>query len=150
MSRIHTIQVEPVIGTGIYVALDAVGAIMEFANVSKNPAQGVVLQSMVIVDEAKIDTLINLVLFDSNIASAADDHDIFSPTDAHLRSCIGVVTMPAANFITLEDNSIATLANINLPLKLSGTSLFAQFQTEGTPTYGAVDALVVTLGFDRG
>ncbi len=150
MSRIHTVQITPVIGAAIYVALDAVGAIMEFTKVSSNPAQGIVLQSMVIVDEAKIDAAITLVLFSSSIASAAADHDIMDPTDADLLLCLGSVTMPAANFLTLNDNSIGTLAGINLPLKLSGTSLFGQLQTPGTPTYGDVGALTVTLGFDRG
>lgn len=151
MTKIHTVQVTPVIGTGAYTALDAVGPLMEFAGISSRPDSAIVLQSVVLVDETKLDDPINLLLFDQTFTSDAD-HDILAPSDAELLLCVGHIKILAADYVTLSANSIATLANINLPIKLSGASgsLFAQLQTPGTPTYGDVGAITVTLGFERG
>ncbi len=148
--KTHTIQVTPVIGAAIYVALDAVGALMEFTKVSSKPDAGVVLQSVVLVDEAKQSEAINLILFDSTFTSDAD-HDILAPSDAELLQCIGHIAIVAGDYVDFSANSIATVRNLNLPIKLSGSSgsLFAQLQTPGTPTYGDAGAITVTLGFDR-
>ncbi len=148
--KTHTVQVTPVIAGGAYTALDAVGPLMEFGGISSKPDAGVVLQSVVLVDETKLDEPINLILFDSTFTSDAD-HDILAPSDAELLQCVGHIKILAADYITLSTNSIATLRNLNLPIKLSGASgsLFAQLQTPGTPDYLDAGAITVTLGFNR-
>ena len=150
MPKLHTIQVTPVIGTGAYLALDAVGPLMEFAGVSSRRDSGIILQSVVLVDETKLDEPINLILFDQTFTSDAD-HDILAPSNAELLLCVGHIKILAADYITLSTNSIATVRNLNLPIKLAGDSgsLFAQLQTPGTPTYGNTGAITVTLGFER-
>ncbi len=150
--RVVRLQQDPTVTAGIYSANDAVGGLLTFAGIAPNFGGGsCILESVVILDEAKQSIAIDLVLFSETFTAAADNA-IFSPSDADLLNCLGVISLAAGDYAAFEDTSLATVRNLGLPIKLTGASgsLFGQLVTRGTPTYAATTDIEVAVGLILG
>jgi hypothetical protein len=136
----------PAITAGAYSAADAVGGKIEFENacsVYKN--SGTIVQAT-LIDKAKQNALIHLVLFDRDFTAVADNAP-FDVTDADLANVVGQIEFAVADYLSLADNSVCPLVG-DFPFTLveGGTSLFGQlYVVTSTPTYAAVDDIIVKL-----
>jgi len=139
----------PTVTAGAYSANEAVGGKLTFADaVDPGASPGALLESVTILDLAKQDIQLDLVLFDRDF-TATTDNAAFDPSDADAAHIIGVVKV--TDYADFADSSVATKAGIGLPLKCaSGSTIYGQLVTRGTPTYAAVTDITVTLGIVRG
>ena len=142
-----TISVTPAISAaGIYAAGDALGGLLTFANAADSDYGSGVIQALVVIDNDQEMDGLELHLFNQAFTPTANNAP-FDPTDADLENWIGFLEVAAGDYADLNDNSAAILRNQNLPFNLvsGGTSLFGQLVTRATPTYTAVDDIIVKL-----
>ena len=137
------IQVEPVISAGIYAAGDAVGGLLTFTNALNAPAFSGEIVGCTIIDRAAQGAELLLQLFRSTFTPTADQA-LYDPSDADIANAIANVSVLAADYFGGTSNAVA-IVPLALPVDGVGKSLFGQLCTQGTPTYGAVDALSVKL-----
>ncbi len=136
------VDVTPTITTVIYVANDMVGGEMAFAIKS----QSGVVQSLVVTDLDEEDAALELHLFRKSVTPAAD-HDAAAFTDAEGKaSAIGVIVIPAADYIDAGGYSIATIENLGINYENDSGTLYGYVVTRGTPTYGSTSDLTFKLG----
>lgn len=140
--KVIRLTATPTITAGAYVANDAVGGLLTFANAARSSGGSIIIEGITIVDEASQAAALELVLFDQTFTNTADNA-AFDPTDADLANVIGVIAV--STYYTFTDNSVATRFGLGLACKLSGTSLFGQLLTRGAPTYVATDDITVIL-----
>lgn len=133
-------QTPTVSTTPAYTAKDAVGGLLTFANAVRETGGTGVLMGVTVLDASLQMPSMELVLFDRTFTAAADNA-IFSPSDADLANCLGVVAINS--WAAFEDNAIAQVSGVSLPIVLSGTSLFGQLLTRGTPTFVATSDISV-------
>ena len=131
----------PTITAGAYVAGDAVGGLLTFANVARGQHTGVVT-TVVVSDLAAQGVDLELVLFGATFTPTADNAP-FDPTDADLLNCIGVV--PLDDHYAFNDNGITQRRNIGLWFESQSENLYGQLVTRGAPTYASTSDLQVTL-----
>ena len=117
------------VGTGAHATGDALGA-----KQSVRLAEHCVLMGVVAQDRDKEDVDFDIVMFTADIAGTADDA-AFDPTDDELQTCLGSVTV--TGYKDFNDNAIATVSSIGLPLWLPAGVLYFQCVTRGAPTYTA-------------
>jgi len=153
MSRIYKNTVTPTITAGAYSAGDAIGGLLEFENAASVYVQSGIIRNVIITDRAKQAAVMNLWLFNRTF-TATVDNAAFTPSDADLDNCIGVVNIVAANWFpaALSSVAVASYQNPNFWFKLQDpgdASLYGQLVAVGTPTYVATDDLSVTLIIER-
>lgn len=136
-------QTPTITAAGAYVANDAVGGLLTFANAGRASALGSVLVGMLIVDDAGQDAELELWLFSSTF-TAMVDNAAWAPSEADLENCIAVVTTADD---TWRDAGTPSVIHVECTrrLDIAGTSLFGQLVTRGTPTYVATDDLSVKI-----
>jgi len=135
-------QTPTVSTTPAYTAKDAVGGLLTFANAVRETGSSGVLMGVTVIDASQQRPSLELVLFDRTF-TASTDNAIFDPTDADLANCLGVVAINS--WADFNDNSVATVSGVSLPIVLSGTSLFGQLLTRGTPTFVATTDITVIV-----
>lgn len=135
-ARIRTsVQLTPTVDTSIYAAGDAVGGLLTFTSVARKSGGTGRVTKVVITDASKQSAQLDLVLFNQTFSATADQ-SAFAPSTADLANCIGSINIPAANYSAFSANSAATVQLTDFPFVLaSGTSLFGQLVSRGTPTY---------------
>lgn len=139
------IAVTPTITAGAYSAGDALGGRLEFSPATRQPTLTALLLSVVVLDKASQDAQLDLVLFNQAFTATADNA-AFDPTDADLANIIGHVPIVPADYASLNDNGLATLRSVNLPIHLSDTiTLYGQLVTRSAPTYASTSDLTVIL-----
>ena len=145
-TTIHT----PAIDTAIYAAGDLMGGLLTFTDVAL--AGGLILQTLTLVDQAKQSAAIDLLLFGGNLSGTTLTNNVaLDVADADLLTFLGHVSIAAANYAAFNDNSAATLKDIQLFLKPAPTtkSLYGVLVSRGTPTYAAATDLQLTCLFVR-
>lgn len=135
-------QTPTVSTTPAYTAKDAVGGLLTFASVVQSDQKSGVLMNVTVIDASQQRPSLELVLFDRTF-TASTDNAVFDPSDADLANCIGVVAINS--WSDFNDNSIATVSGVSLPLVLNGTSLYGQLVTRGTPTFVATSDITVIV-----
>lgn len=134
-----------------YAAGDLIGDVLEIDLAGFRDTPGLVLQSVLLVDEAGEEEDIDLVLFDSDPdATTFTDNAALDLDPADLARIVGVVPLTA--YFAFDSNAIAQAANLALPIRLdwrdSGpASIFVALVARGTPGYGAATDLTLKLGF---
>ncbi len=111
----------PTVGTAAYVAKDAVGGLLTFANAARASGGSFILDSVTIADKSASMPILDLVLFNVTLTGPTDS-SVFDPTDAELLTCIGVV--PISTWADFNDNSVAHRSGLGVNVVLAGTSLF--------------------------
>lgn len=137
----------PTVTAGAYSANDAVGGKLTFSGVGQNAFMAGKVFGVTILDKAKQNAALVLVLFNADF-TATPDNDPFDPSDADLANCIGIISIAGSDYGSFNDNSLA-YKDINGPhFKLPGdgtTPIYGQLYTTGTPTYASTSDLKVTL-----
>lgn len=135
----------PTISTTIYAIGDAVGGLLTFANCARFSGAGGVIQGVTLIDKDQERVAMNLILFNQTFTASADNA-AFDPTDADLANCIAGITVAttSGDYFNFNDNAV-TFKEVNIPFAATGTSLFGQLQTQGTPTFTATSDIIVIL-----
>lgn len=131
----------PTLGAAAYSANDAVGGKMTFENAVFTGKSNGVIEAVTLYDLAKQGIALDLVLFSADFTATADN-DAFDPSDADLANYLGHINVVSGSYAAFSDNSVATVQNLRIPFSISGTSLYGQIVTRGTPTYGVGDLKV--------
>jgi hypothetical protein len=136
-----TITQTPTVGTAAYVAKDAVGGLLTFANAARVSGGSICVDAVTIVDKAQQMMSLDLVLFNVTF-TAPTDSSAFDPTDAELLTCIGVI--PITVWSDFNDNSVASRSGLGLTANLAGTSLFGALvaRSAGTLSNGDIQVAV--------
>lgn len=141
--KVVSIQVTPVVSTTpAYSLKDNIGGLLTFANAARASGGTFLIQSIQVEDNAQQMSAMDLVLFNATF-TAPTDNSIFAPSDAELKTCVGVI--PITFYSDFSTNSIACVNNLGLEVVVAGTSLFGALVARGTPTYVATTDIVVTL-----
>lgn len=139
------VSVTPVVTAGAYSVGDAVGGKMTFASAVRTGALSGILHAITVVDLGQQLASLELVLFDRDFTAVADNA-VFDPVDGEMSTCLGVVPISAGDYSNFNDNAIATVRGIGLPILANTTSLFGQLVSRGTaPTYVSTSDVIVTL-----
>ena len=142
-----TIAVIPVVTAGAYSAGDAVGTIIPFANAARDTGAGGVLKQVTIIDDAGQDAELELWLFNASF-TAMTDNAAWAPAEADLEKLICIVSTSDGTWRAAGTPS-AIVIEVAQRYDLTGTSMFGQLVTRGTPTYAAVDDVTVKIGLLR-
>lgn len=147
------IVVTPTITAGAYTAGDAIGGILEFADVARIAGSGGRITKVVVTDDAQQLAPIDLVFFNQTFTPTADNSP-FDPSDADLQNCIGHIVVAATDYSSYNDNASAVkCSGLTMPLyydlATGGTSLFAQCVIRSAPTYIATDDLTIKITVER-
>jgi hypothetical protein len=149
MSKLYEITVTPTVTAGAYSAKDVVGGLLTFANAASVYRGSGILRKITITNDAFVANLLNLSLFNAAPAVIADNAP-FDPSDAEMKTCIGVIPIVAADYLIGTDNAIATkLVEFPYVLAAGGTSLFGYLWCVATPTFVATTDTTVKLTIER-
>ena len=139
-----TISQTPTVTAGAYVANDAVGGLLTFANASRSVGGGGVIKDMIILDDAGQDAEMELWLFNVTFTAMVDNAP-WAPSEADLRNLVGVITTANGAWFAAGTPSVAVV-EASQRYDLIGTNLFGQLVTRGTPTYAATNDVTVIIG----
>jgi len=145
------VSVTPTITAGAYTALDIVGAIQTIANATRVSGEPTILQSITVTDLGKQSVELTIFFFNANPATGTyTDNIALTIHDTDMALCIGKVKVLAADYSPAAASSVATVANIGLPLMPAATSLFAIAQASSSaPTYASTGDLTLRYSFLR-
>ena len=140
-----TISQTPTISAAaIYAAGDNVGGLLTFANAAREAGDGGILVTFTIIDDDQEDAALELWIWDRTFTAGADNAP-WSPSDADLENCLGVVTTADGAYYDSANQGVATV-QVTVRYDLVGTSLFGRLVTRGAPTYTATDDLTIRVG----
>ncbi len=140
------IVVAPVADTSAYAAADLIGGKLTLSPVVVAQAGGGVIQSLVLADQANQKAPIDVVFFGANPSGTTfTDQATLDIADADVLNIVGVVSVAASDYVSFNDNAVATVRP-SLAFKLdSGLALYAALVCRGTPTYAAATDLQLTV-----
>lgn len=148
----HIVRVSqrPTITAGLYGDGDALGGRLEFGNATRFPNGSGIVLSASIIDLAAQNAGIDLILFNQSFIADVDNA-VFDPTDAAHQNLVGVIKFAAdetGDWVSFNDSSIATKANLWLPFTTVGTQILyghLRINDATPPTYAATNDITVTL-----
>ena len=138
-----TITQTPAVTAGAYSANDAVGGLLTFANAARVSCGGGVIKDVVIIDDAGQDAELELWLFDTTI-TAVGDNAAFAQTEAELHTLVTIVKSTDGAWCASGTPS-ANAIEVARRYDCTGTSLFGQLVTRGTPSFSATDDVTVRI-----
>lgn len=138
---------------GLYAANDCVGSgILTFNYALTGSSKEGLIKGITVVDQANQKTAGTLVLFDEDVSATSPivDNAAFDCADADMSKIVAAIPIPAANYVSFADNAIATV-QCEYPFKQNkGTNnIFGVFVTLGTPTYVALNDIIINLNIQR-
>lgn len=139
-----SISQTPTVTAGAYSANDAVGGLLTFANAARTSGGGGVLKDVLILDDAGQDSALELWLFNATFTAMADNA-AWAPSEADLRKLVAIVSTVDGAWFAAGTPSAARI-EVSQRYDLTGTSLFGQLVTRGTPTFAATDDVTVIIG----
>lgn len=139
-----TISQTPTITAGAYTANDAVGGLLTFANAARVAGYGGVIKDLLILDDAGQDVELELWLFNATFTAMADNAP-WAPSEADLRNLVAIISTADGSWFAAGTPSAARI-EVSQRYDCTGTSLFGQLVTRGTPTFAATDDVTVILG----
>ena len=151
ISAVSQPAVTPTITAGAYSANDALGGLMEFADAVNEHSRSGIITNLLIVDKAGQSTAIDVFLFDATFTATADNAawPTTNPTETVIgTNCVGVITVEATDYKTYNGGSLASV-ELTKPIKVSGTTVYAQAVVRGTPTYVATTDLIFRLSIAK-
>jgi hypothetical protein len=145
------LTVIPTLDTSAYATGDYIAKV-ECAGFFSGLGRAAILQSLVIVDQAKQKAALDILFFNADPTVASAVNAAIDITDAEMiAKCIGSLSVVTGDYITdLAASSLATQKNLNLLLDASDTSqsLWLVLVSRGSPTYAA-SSLSIKLGAVR-
>lgn len=122
---------------GAYSAGDTIGVRFAVAAIRKE-AGSAIIRSISVRDLDKQNSVLKIILFDADpTGTTFTDNAALDLADADITKVIGVIPVAAADYTSLNDNSVGHVGNLNIPIQVSsGASIYAVVVSGGTPTYG--------------
>jgi len=147
----NVISVTPVLSLAAYTANDVAGALLTFAGAASVYANEGRIRRITVIDADKEKAAGKIYFFNADPSAAAKtDAAEFLPAAADLAKLIAVKAIAAADFVDSSSDSVAVYeTDIPFVLAAGGTSLFAVFVCDATPTYTAADDLIIKLVISR-
>lgn len=142
-----TVSQTPTVTAGAYSANDAVGGLLTFAAAALGTGLGGVVKDVLILDDAGQDAEMELWLFDQTF-TAMSDNAAWAPSEADLRNLVCIISTTDGAWFAAGTPS-AAMVEANQRYDCTGTSLFGQLVTRGTPTFAATDDVSVKIGLLR-
>jgi len=142
-----TISQTPTVTAGAYSAGDAVGGLLTFANAARVSGGGGVTKNILMIDDVGNDLALELWLFSVTFTAMADNA-AWAPSEADLRNLIGVVYSTDGAWAAAGTPSVNDI-EVSKRYDLTGTSMFGQLVTRGTPTFSNTDDVTVKIALLR-
>lgn len=139
-----TISETPTVTAGAYSANDAVGGLLTFELAARDDGKGGVVKDLLIIDDAGQDAEIELWLFNATF-TAMVDNAAWVPSEADLRKLVAIISTSSGAWFAAGTPSVARV-EVSQRYDLTGSSLFGQLVTRGTPTFVATDDITVIIG----
>lgn len=137
---IKTVDKALTVGTDAYTANDVVGGLITI-DVHSSGGSGQ-LRRINIIDDDDEKAALTVYLFDQQPSTIADDA-AFAPTVADLKKMIGVVSVVAGDYTTLNSNAHAIKDGLGIDFAAPDGNLYAYVVCTGTPTYTAAGDLTL-------
>lgn len=144
----NVVDVTLVADTSAYADNDVLAVPQEVTGVFRRLGGRVILESVVLLDEADQGTEVELVFMNAT-GTLGTINEAVSISDADARKVLGTVLIAAADYSDLINSQVATKRSLGLMLEAAAdsSSLFiAAIVRSGTPTYAA-SSLKLKLGF---
>lgn len=151
ISAVSQPAVTPTITAGAYSANDALGGLMEFSDAVNEHSRSGIITNLLIVDKAGQSAAIDVFLFDATFTATADNAawPTTNPSETVIgTNCIGVISVTSGDYKTYNGGSLASVT-LTKPIKVSGTTLYAQAVVRDTPTYAATSDLTFRLSIAK-
>lgn len=131
-----------------YSAGDCVGGLVDVACHRANKPSSLALESVVLVDLAdqKADMVLWVLSGEPGESSVVEDSEAFALDAEDAPLVLGTISIGAADYADAGSYAVATIAGIGLPVEADAGSLYFALVTTGTPTYTAVDDLMLQIG----
>lgn len=147
IARTVPVTVVPTISTSLYTSGDQIGGLMTLANAARYDGGGFTLNTISIVDLAKQNAEIDVILFDAAV-TANNDNDPWDMSDADMAHCRGYAKVSASDYVNGADYSIACVRAVGLSTApASGTTMYAVAVVRSGPTYANAADLKITFDF---
>lgn len=143
-NRTKTVRVPLTISTAAYTANDVVGGLIT-VDVGSAGGGGI-LRKVVITDSDNKKAAFTLHCFDSAPATIADA-DAFAPTEASLIARHDVVTIEAADYVTINSMAQAVVSDLAVDFEVYNGYAYYYLVATATPDYDNADALTLTLTY---
>lgn len=145
------------VDTGIYAALDVLGALVVTGVVTLTNAMRVsggtgVLHSVTVFDDDNEKAAITLLFFDSAPASGTYvGNGALALSTGDKAKYIGKVNIAASDYETVGGEAFACIRNIGLPVQAAGSAnlYMIPIVSSGTPTFTAATDIQMAIGFLR-
>ncbi len=140
-------KVNPTVDTSAYGANDIVGGVQTIASFAQVTGGSAVLNSLAIFDAGNQKAAMQILFFDATPSGGTyADQGAVTWAAGDAAKFIGKVEVLTADFTSFGTQGVAVYRNLNMPLSVAATSLFALIITTGTPTYTAATNLHLVLG----
>ena len=133
----------PTVTAGAYSANDVVGGLLTFAGAARITGGGGIIKSVVIIDDGGQDAETELWLFDTTITAIADN-GAWALTEAQLHTCVAVISTTEGAWRASGTPSVCDI-ECSRAYTCTGTALYGQLVTRGTPTEVATDDITVRI-----
>ena len=139
------ITVTPTITLTAYEANDAVSGEMTFANAARFAGYGGIIKNVLFIDDAGEDEEFELWLFDTTFTDGTDAAT-WGATEAELHTLICVISTEESSqgWLSAGTPSVCDV-EVSRGYSCTGTSLFAQLVTRGTPDFVATDDFTIRI-----
>lgn len=150
MEIIYSAQVVPVINTAIYASGDALGGLLTLNNICEESRGSMMVGGIVLADLAKLNIATDVIFFSANPSlTTITNNSPLDIADGDITKVIGAVNIAAGDYFSFNDNSVAVVKNVNLPIKKTVAwdtrNVYCCLVTRGTPTYVSVSDLTLTV-----
>ena len=136
--------------TAAYEAGDLIGAKNTLTDIWEYSNQTPILCNLTVRDLTKQNAAMTIVIFDADpTGTTFTDNAALDIADADLAKVIAVIPVAATDYVSFNDNSVATVRNLAIPLDAaSGNDIYCAVVSGGAPAYVA-NELGLTFGFLR-
>ncbi len=140
----RTFTITPTVDTSAYGAGDAVDVLQSIIDAVRGADQAGIIEQVSVVDASGQDAPLDLIFYQSAVTDGTDNA-AYDPSETDLKEVVGHISILAADYSTLANNSVATVDS-NLQLQFENTTtLRFQIVSRGTPTYAGADDLQIRL-----
>jgi hypothetical protein len=134
--------------TSAYATGDCVGGWVTVADVARASLYSGRIRRVVITDKAAAGVNYDVVCTSNTAPTAGSctDQAAFDPVDGELAD---MVVIPVTQHTAFADNGISSSGDINLPYKLTTTTMKCALVVRGAPTYASASDLRLNLYVDQ-
>ena len=132
--------------TDTHAAGDVVAAPEELVNFAREAGRGVLIESVILVDESDTGAALDLVFLSAD-GSIGAESATFAPTDAVALTCLGVVSVTSSDYADFTNSQVATVTNVGLTIHPAEgqTSVWVGLVARGAITPAAADDITIKI-----